>query len=132
MSQPKHRRRRARRRAQRAPKPPRAYVRLTLTGEARNPVGRVASLDTAICVGFGAAAVLRDGKVVIDGERERRRSLLTSDGVVTLRQVERHIRRTRQGHRRWTASVRAPLWDATWERRRPGKWICVEAGMGFA
>lgn len=132
MSQPKHRRRRARRKAQQAPKPRGCYVHVLLTGEARNPIGKVSSLDRAICVGFGWAVVQRDGEVVIDGERERRRALLTSDGVVTLRKVEKHIRRLRQGHRRWTATVRAPLWNATWERQRPGKWVCVETGEGFA
>lgn len=107
-------------------------MHLNLTGETRNPIGRVSSLDRAICVGFGVAVVLRDGKVFADGENERRRFLLTSDGVVTLRKVKKYIRRMRQGHHKWSAMIRAPLWDATWERKRPGKWVCVEAGMGFA
>lgn len=89
-------------------------------------------MDRAICVGFGIAAVYRDGKVFADGENERRRFLLTSDGVVTLRRVEKWIRRHGAGGSRWTAAIRAPLWDATWERKRPGKWVCVEAGEGFA
>lgn len=133
MSQPKHRRRAARRRARAAHERHNStYIHVLTTGATRNPIGKVSSLDRVIAVGFGVAAIYRDGARVIDGEREKRRSLLTRQGFVTLRKVEKYIRRMGQGRRRWTAMVRAPLWDATWERQRPGKWVCVEAGEGFA
>jgi hypothetical protein len=132
MTQPKNRRRAARRRAQAVPRSGTCYIHVLTTGATRNPIGKVSSLDRVIAVGFGSATVCRDGVCVIDGEREKRRSLLTRGGFVTLRKVEKYIRRMRQGHRRWAAEMRAPLWDATWERQRPGKWVCVDAGEGFA
>lgn len=132
MTQPKNRRRAARRRAQAAPKGGACYVHVLTTGTTRNPIGKVSSLDRVIAVGFGSATVRRDGVCVIDGEREKRRSLLTRGGFVTLRKVEKYIRRMGQGRRRWTAEMHAPLWSASWERQRPGKWVCVEAGEGFA
>lgn len=132
MSQPKHRRRKARRKARLAPRERPCYVHVSWSGEARNPIGKRASLNTAICVGFGYAVVQRDGVTVIDGEREKRRRLLTSQGVVTLRTVDKYIRRMRQGHCKWTATVRAPLWGATWERKAPGKWVVVAHDEGFA
>jgi hypothetical protein len=108
------------------------YVHINTTGTLRNPIGRVSSLDRAICVGFGVAAVRRDGKLFADGENERRRFLLTSDGVVTLRRIEKWIKRHHANGSKWEANICAPLWDAKWVRQRPGKWVCVEAGEGFA
>lgn len=131
MGQPKHRRRAARRRAQRTPGPS-CYVHITWSGAVRNPLGKVASLDTVICVGFGSATVFRDGVQFCDGDEPERRGMVNRRGLVTLRQVEKYIRRQRLGHHRWSASVHAPLYNATWERRRPGKWVCVETGEGFA
>lgn len=132
---PKFKRRAARhrRQAERARDAKRAvYVHVNLTGDARNPIGKVSSLDRVICVGFGGAAIYRDGEMFVDGERPERRSVLNREGLVTLRGVERWIKRHRAGHHRWTARMDAPLWSATWERKRPGKWVCVEAGEGFA
>lgn len=78
------------------------------------------------------AVVYRDGVEYCDGDKPERRGMVNRHSNVTLRQVEKHIRHTRQGHRHWTATVRAPLWNATWERQRPGKWIVVDTGEGFA
>lgn len=132
MSQPKNRRRSARR-AARANRPePRSWIHFNLTGEARNPIGRVSRLDRQIVVGFGTAVVLRDGKRFVNGECPERRSVTDRQGCVTLREVEKWIKRNRAGGSKWTAIMCAPLWDATWERQRPGKWVCVAAGEGFA
>lgn len=132
---PKNKRRAARRRrqAERAEAAKHAcFVHVSLTGEARNPIGKVSSLNRAIVVGFGGAVVRRDGAIFVNGERPERRSVVNRHGVVTLRKVERWIKRHRAGHSRWTARIDAPLWSATWERKRPGKWVCIEAGEGFA
>lgn len=132
---PKFKRRAARRRrqAERAREAKHAvYVHVNLTGDARNPIGKVSSLDRVICVGFGGAAVYRDGEMFVDGEQPERRSVLNQEGFVTLRKIEHWIKKQRAGHHRWTARMDAPLWSAKWERQRPGKWVCVEAGEGFA
>ncbi len=132
MSQPKNRRRAARRRAQSTREPGAYYIHVSWSGEARNPLGMVSTLDRVICVGFGHAAVYRDGEMLVNGERPQRRSVVGRDGLVTLRKVEKWIKRARQGHRNWTLVMRAPLWNATWERQRAGKWVCVDTGEGFA
>ena len=133
MSQPKNRRRRARRLARLARvQGPSYYVHVSLTGEARNPLGKRSSLNRVIGVGFGWAVIQRDGETFCDGDEPKRRGMVNRHGLVTLRSVEKYIRRMRAGHHRWAASIRAPLWDASWERRGPGKWFCVSAGEGFA
>ena len=132
MSQPKNRRRSARR-AARANRPePRSWIHFNTTGTLRNPIGKVSSLDRVIGCGFGWATVSRDGVLFVNGERPKRRSVTDRNGWVTLRKVEKWIRRHGAGRSRWVASIRAPLWDAKWERQRPGKWVCVAAGEGFA
>lgn len=131
MSQPKNRRRAARRKA-RADRPERSWIHFNTTGTLRNPIGKVSPLGRVIGCGFGWATVSRDGVLFVDGEHPRRRGLTNREGWVTLRKVEKWIKRHGAGRSRWVAAIRAPLWDATWERQRPGKWVCVEAGMGFA
>jgi len=110
------------------------YVHLNYSGEARNPIGSVASLDMIVAVGFDVAVVKRAGRVVIDGERDlsahARRRFCNKEGYVTLRKVEKVAAKDPRGP--WSVEIRAPLWDATWIRKRPGKWVCVSAGPGFA
>lgn len=107
-------------------------VHILLSGEHRNPIGSVARLDDCIVVGFGYAHVyvdFADGlgeRTVFDGEIEYRRR----ERPLTFRDVERKVRRDPRGV--WRCRMYAPLWDATWERKRPGKWVCIEAGEGFA
>ena len=111
------------------------YVHILRTGEARNPLGSVARLDMVIAVGFGSATVSRNGVTVLDGERfysNARRGLANRDGWTTVRHAEKLARRRRRPRDRWTIEINAPLWSATWERQRPGKWVCIEAGEGFA
>jgi hypothetical protein len=88
------------------------------TGETRNPIGKLASLGMYIAVGFGSARVYRDKVVYENGDYPKRRSLTDRDGMVTLRKVEKHIKRTRQGHRSWGVVIDAPLWSAVWKRQR--------------
>ena len=132
MSQPKNRRRAARRKARANRPEPRSWIHFNMTGTLRNPLGKVSPLGRVIGVGFGSATVSRDGVLFVDGEHPKRRGLTNREGWVTLRKVEKWIKRHGAGRSRWVAAIRAPLWDATWERQRPGKWVCVEAGMGFA
>jgi hypothetical protein len=105
------------------------------TGEARNPLGTVASLDMIVAVGFGYARVTRDGVEVLDGERAADRGR-----YVTVRDAERLACRTARTRRRqhqrrahdWRITITGALWEAEWQRQRPGKWVCVRAGDGFA
>jgi hypothetical protein len=134
MSQPKNRRRAARRKA-RLQRRGRFWCRIILTGETRNPIGRRVSLDTVIAIGFGTAGVSCDGKHVVSGERMTRsetRRFGNGHGWVTLRMIERHIRRKGLGRSVWTASINGPLWSVEYERKGPGRWVVTKAGEGFA
>lgn len=109
------------------------YIHISTTGTTRNPIGRVARLDMHIAVGFGGAVVTHNGRVVLDGERfysNARRGLANKHGWTTVRHAEKLARRNPHGV--WRIKIDAPLWSAKWERKRPGKWVCVDAGIGFA
>lgn len=101
-------------------------IHVQTTGETRNPIGSVASLDmwTAVC---GYVHLTRDGEVIDDLEHPRRRWFRRRES--TLRAVERYARKHPGAYK---IVFNAPLWSATFRRVRPGKWICVEAGKGFA
>lgn len=113
-------------------------LHISYTGEKRNPIGSVASLDMIVAIGFGIAEVTHNGRVVVDGERAAqhglsptaRRRFCNAEGYVVLRKVERAAAKNPRG--RWAVHIRGPLWDAEWERKRPGKWVCTSAGDGFA
>lgn len=135
MSQPKSRRRAARRKA-RVARGGRVIVHVLHSGEARNPIGSRAPIDMMIAVGFGSATVERDGQIIIDVSyplRARDRRLFCDrDGFIRLRKIEKYIERRRLQRSIWRVILNAPLWSATWERRGPKRWICAEAGEGFA
>ena len=108
-------------------------VHVLTTGSTRNPIGRLASLDMPIVAGFGGAGVFHNGRLVIDGERffaNARRGLADREGWTTVRHAEKLARLDPRGQ--WRIRIDSPLWSATWERKRPGKWVCIEAGEGFA
>lgn len=135
MSQPKNRRRAARRLAK-ARRAESVYIHVLRAGEARNPIGRRANPNMLIAVGFGTATVERDGRTILDGDyphtAKERRLFCDRDGWVRLRKVEKYIERRRLWRHRWQVVINAPLWSATWERRGPERWVCVKAGEGFA
>lgn len=101
-------------------------IHISYTGESRNPIGSVARLDMGIAIGFGCADVTHDGRTIIDGEHEYKRGRR----VPTLRDAEKKAKRDPRGV--WRCSIHGPMWSAVWERKRPGKWVCIEAGEGFA
>jgi hypothetical protein len=105
-------------------------IHVNTTGERRNPIGSIASLDMLIAVGFGSAVVTRNGKIVVDGEAATPRKLRDPNGFISLRSVEKMVRRDPRGT--WRVEINGPLWSASWERKRPGKWECVDSGKGFA
>ncbi|MBN3948387.1 MAG: hypothetical protein HWQ38_18810 [Nostoc sp. NMS7] len=47
-----------------------AHIHIDLTGTSRNPLLSIAPLDMYIAVGFGKAQILKDGKIIYDGEDE--------------------------------------------------------------
>ena len=126
-------------------------IHIDYTGETRNPIGSLAPLDMVIAVGFGSAAVSwRDGLTLVAeqdqerrlppkkygrrraiAERRRARQLVDRCGYIRLCLVEKFA--AKYPHRGpYVVRMYAPLWEATWRRERPGKWVCVAAGEGFA
>lgn len=99
------------------------------SGETRNPIGSVAPDDMLIAVGFGSAGVYQDGALVLDGE-DPPEGYRDEDGCLTVRHAEQVATELPLGV--WEIRIDAPLWSAVWRRAEPGKWVCVEAGQGFA
>ncbi len=141
MTQPRDRRIGARRRAQRErearPDSDRIALCALKTGEARNPIGSRAALDRPLLF-YGQADLLRGEEVYcclddvrLGGPFGRRIRALSDrrHRFPTLRRIERHVRQKPRAV--WRLRVSTPLWNATWERRLPGRWVCVEAGRGF-
>lgn len=99
-------------------------LHVTTTCETRNPLGSVLALDHVIGVGFGRAEVCCNGESVLDGEGYEREDWLT------VAEAEEAAKANPLG--RWTIEIDAPLWSAKWERQGPERWVCVDAGEGFA
>lgn len=97
---------------------------ITLTAEGRNPIGSLAQLNTRICVGFGEAKIYKDGKVIYDGEREENEN--------KVKKLSYFEKKAKQEPGDWRLVLRAPMWNATWQRQGEGRWVCIETGMGFA
>ena len=108
------------------------YIHVSTTGTSRNPIGSVACKSMLIVVGFGEAALYRNSKRVLNGERDTPKKYRdkSRDGYLSVRMCEKYA--ARRAPSNWEIRIDAPLWSATWRRVRPGKWVCVEAGMGFA
>ena len=121
-----------------------AHIHLDLTGTSRNPLLSIAPLDMYIAVGFGDAQILKDGKVIYDGE--------TEDDESEIKQLSEFeaIAQSDPNHN-YQCFLNAPLWSARWERHdwylfmrsgdwqvieesdgKAGIWVCIEAGEGFA
>lgn len=105
---------------------------MSTTGTLRNPIGSVACRRMLVAVGFGGAGLYRNGNLVLNGERNTPKKYRdkSRDGYLTARMCEKYA--ARRAPATWEIRIDAPLWSAVWRRVRPGKWICVDAGMGFA
>lgn len=119
--------------------------------------GDLAPLDMVVAVGFGCASILADNELLLDGElsappKARRngghrggmwRRSMTSWRIgarhrryLTLDRVERYLmHRERSGapvSGVIECQIVGPMWQATWVREAPGRWVCTSTGEGFA
>lgn len=99
-------------------------IHVLTTGETRNPIGSALLPDYVIAIGFDSAVVCCDGEVVLDGE--------TNEHADWIAVADAEKAAVERGSGRWTIEIDGPLWSARWERQGPGRWICIEAGKGFA
>jgi hypothetical protein len=81
-------------------------------------------MDAHIGVGFGMAALTRDGEV------QWSESLHEWDELLTVEQAEG--RAVLDPDRDWRIVLHGPLHGETYQRQGPGYWVCVEANQGFA
>lgn len=88
-----------------------------------------ASMDKVICVGFGEAQVLRNGIVVLDGEKicataEGPEDLATFADAEKLAQAD--------PNQDWRIVLNAPLHGETYQRQGEETWVVIEENQGFA
>ena len=80
--------------------------------------------DGVIAVGFGCAALMRDGHTVYAEPQTG------EDDYMTGHQAE-ELAKTDPDHD-WRIVLMAPLSARTYQRHAPGEWALVEQGEGFA
>ena len=77
-------------------------------------------IDTILGVGFGEVVVTKDKEVIWCGDSEK----------VRLSRFEK--RACKKPRYDWRVKFIAPLYEATYQRHRKGKWVLIEKGIGFA
>ena len=88
------------------------------------PVEQKAPLDTLVAVGFGYAAITRDGEqVYVEPARPLKR-------YRRLRSFERMAAKNPEHD--WRLILDAPLRGRTYQRHGPGEWVLIESNGGFA
>lgn len=90
------------------------------------PIPSVAQMDKLIAIGFGTAEVRRNGKMVIDGEKEAQEH----DRWVTFEDAEQAAEKYPSHD--WTVVLHGPLHGETYQRQGPRNWVLVERNEGFA
>ena len=85
--------------------------------------------DSVVAVGFGRAALYRDGLVVIDGEHR-----LNLDENNLLTGAECEALAARDPDHVWEIVIDGPLSGAVYRRegREIGRWVCIKQTGGFA
>ncbi|MGB3203762.1 MAG: hypothetical protein WBB28_02100 [Crinalium sp.] len=96
---------------------------ISLTGQARFPLGSLAEMDMILAVGFGQAEIRKDGNLVYEEPRDE-------ENYKSLSDFEKLARESPESD--WTCHLNAPLWSAKWQRQGEDKWVLVEGGEGFA
>jgi hypothetical protein len=89
------------------------------------PVTRIADLDIWVAVGFGYAAITKDGEEIYHEPFEMEES-----EIRTLREFEQ-MAQSDPNHD-WRCILDAPLRSREYQRQARDKWVLVKSGMGFA
>lgn len=85
--------------------------------------------DGIIAVGFGAAHVLRDGEVVIDGEEV---AAFAGSEAEFVRGADAEKRAAADPEHKWEIHLMGPLAERRYVRQPDGRWLLTEKGPGFA
>ncbi len=87
---------------------------------------KFADLEKCIAVGFGAAVLTRDGRLIYDGEDAIRRD----EELWTFADAE--ARAVLDPDHDWQIQLHGPLHGETYQRQGDSQWVCVESNRGFA
>lgn len=85
----------------------------------------VAPMDMIIAVGFGFAAVTKNGKTVYDENR-----IGDEEGYWTVQKAEEEA--AQDPNNDWRIIMDAPLSGRTYQRQGDMQWVLIEKNMGFA
>lgn len=83
-------------------------------------------MGICICVGFGKAVVKKDEEIIHDGERT------WEDGGEPWTGHDAENAAAADPDHDWRIVMHGPLHGETFQRREPGKWVCIESNQGFA
>ena len=83
-------------------------------------------MDMSICVGFGAAYVLKDGVEFYDGERDWKEG----NEPKTVGDIEAVAKDDAEHD--WRIVKHGPMHGETFQRHQDGRWVCIESNRGFA
>lgn len=89
------------------------------------PVAETAPMDTIVAVGFGYAAITRDGEVVYSEP-------LNATGLRFRRLCSFEKKAARDPHHDWRLIFHAPLRSRTYQRHGDKLWVLVDSNQGFA
>lgn len=81
-----------------------------------------APMELDIAVGFGSSYLTRDGKMILDGERDKR--------PVTVKRCERLA--AKDPDHDWQIVRHGPMHGETFQRHGAKEWVCIESNEGFA
>jgi len=86
---------------------------------------RIAPMNMWIAVGFGYAAVTKDGETVYSERNDMSESeIWTTQTAETLAAAD--------PNHDWRIVKHGPLHGETFQRQGKGKWYCIESNQGFA
>lgn len=90
----------------------------------------VAPLNLHICVGFGSAAVYRNGKLVWYEKPMYATEEAEAADDPTVWDIEKMARKSKRAD--WRIQRDGPLHGETFQRQGKNKWVCIESNEGFA
>jgi hypothetical protein len=90
-----------------------------------SPVTTLAGMDLHVAVGFGMAAVTKDGRCVYSEEPDA-----DYEDIPTLQTFE-DMARADPDHD-WRLILEAPLRSREYQRHRDDEWVLIASGQGFA
>lgn len=90
------------------------------------PKPRTFPMEGLVSVGFGMAAVTRDGEIMLDGERAYR------DGKPNVTGADAEALAAADPDHDWRIEIHGPMGGQIYQRHDVGRWVYVKKVPGFA